>query len=152
MKNQVKNVVAFPIGNNDFNTFFCYLTGDLTLSQHASSAKRRLPTLDVCFQITGKGDFTEEDFDIIFNMDMPVNETDVITNARNSEGLISSRTILKNHPWVEDAEEEQEQIEKEKQQAMESFGAGLFDGSLAAGRRSAEPQDPDAQGELNAAG
>ena len=108
--------------------------------------------LDVCFQITGKGDFTEEDFDIIFNMDMPVNETDVITNARNSEGLISSRTILKNHPWVEDAEEEQEQIEKEKQQAMESFGAGLFDGSLAAGRRSAEPQDPDAQGELNAAG
>lgn len=37
-------------------------------------------------QITGKGDFTEEDFDIIFNMDMPVNETDVITTPATAKG------------------------------------------------------------------
>lgn len=89
--------------------------------------------IDVYFQITGKGDFTKEDFDIVFNMDLPVNETDVISNAKNSDGLISKRTILQNHPWVTDVDEEMDQIEKEKQAAMESFGEGLFDDSLGAG-------------------
>lgn len=89
--------------------------------------------IDVYFQITGKGDFTADDFDIVFNMDLPVNETDVINNARNSDGLISKRTILRNHPWVTDAEEEQAQMDREKKAAMEEYGEGLFDDSLGAG-------------------
>lgn len=88
--------------------------------------------IDVYFQITGKGDFTGEDFTIVFNMDLPVNETDVINNARNSDGLLSKRTILQNHPWVTDVDEEMEQIDKEKSEAMEKFGEGLFDDDLGA--------------------
>lgn len=88
--------------------------------------------IDVYFQITGKGDFTNEEYDIIFNMDLPVNETDVINNARNSEGLLSKRTILQNHPWVSDADEELERISEEKAAAMEEYGEGLFDDSLGA--------------------
>ena len=86
--------------------------------------------LDVYFQITGKGDFTTEEFDVVFNMDLPANETDVINNARNSEGLLSKRTILKNHPWVEDVEEELVQIDEEKKKAMEEYGEGLFNNAL----------------------
>ena len=94
---------------------------------------RRLKVfIDVYFQITGKGDFTGDDFTIVFNMDLPVNETDVINNARNSDGLISKRTILQNHPWVTDVDEEMDQIEKEKSEAMEKFGEGLFDDDLGA--------------------
>lgn len=97
--------------------------------------------LDVYFQITGKGDFTGEDFDVVFNMDLPVNETDVINNARNSDGIISKRTILKNHPWVDDVEEEMEQIEAEKKAAMEDFGAGLFDDTLGANNAAQAAQE-----------
>lgn len=94
---------------------------------------RRLKVfIDVYFQITGKGDFTGDDFTIVFNMDLPVNETDVINNARNSDGLLSKRTILQNHPWVTDVDEEMDQIEKEKSEAMEKFGEGLFDDDLGA--------------------
>lgn len=88
--------------------------------------------IDVYLQITGQGDFTNEEFDIIFNMDLPVNETDVINNARNSDGLLSKRTILQNHPWVADADEELDRINEEKKAAMEEFGEGLFDNSLGA--------------------
>lgn len=88
--------------------------------------------IDVYLQITGQGDFTNEEFDIIFNMDLPVNETDVINNARNSESLLSKRTILQNHPWVADADEELARIDEEKKAAMEEFGEGLFNNSLGA--------------------
>ena len=103
--------------------------------------------LDVFFQLTGKGDFTADDFTVVFNMDLPVNETDVITNARTSDGIVSKRTILKNHPWVTDVEEELEQIEKEKQEALATFGEGLFDDSLGAGNNPPPGQNgPQGQG------
>ena len=56
----------------------------------------------------------------------------VINNARNSDGLLSKRTILQNHPWVADADEELDRINEEKKAAMEEFGEGLFDNSLGA--------------------
>lgn len=96
--------------------------------------------IDVYFQITGKGDFTKDDFDIVFNMDLPVNETDVINNARTSDGILSKRTILRNHPWVKDVDEELDQISAEKQEDMETFGEGLFDDSLGAGSGAQEAQ------------
>lgn len=36
--------------------------------------------------------------------------------AVKSVGVISDKTILKNHPWVENAEEEEKQIQKEKEE------------------------------------
>ena len=82
--------------------------------------------IDVYLQIAGKGDFSKETFDIVFNMDLPVNETDVIQNAVASESLLSKRTILQNHPWVTDADEEMERIDAEKKAAMEEYGEGLL--------------------------
>lgn len=90
--------------------------------------------IDVYLQIAGKGDFSKETFDIVFNMDLPVNETDVIQNAVASESLLSKRTILQNHPWVTDADEEMERIDAEKKAAMEEYGEGLFGDALGAGK------------------
>ena len=97
--------------------------------------------IDAYLQLTGRGDFTKETFDIVFNMDLPVNEADVINNARNSEGLVSKRTILQNHPWVKDVDEELEWIEQEQQEAMESFGTGLFDEAMRTGSDGGEVKD-----------
>ena len=88
--------------------------------------------IDVYFQITGQGDFTNEEFDIVFNMDLPVNETDIINNAVNSNGLLSKRTILQNHPWVTDVDEELARIDEEKKAAMEEYGDGLFNHAMGA--------------------
>lgn len=79
--------------------------------------------IDVYFSLTGKGDFSSEKLDVVFNTDMPVNESEVITNCRNSEGIISRRTILENHPWTKDPEEEQKRLDEENgTDSMDAFG------------------------------
>ena len=84
------------------------------------------PFLDCALQLASKGTFTEQDFSIVFNMDLPVNETDIINNAKNSKGLISDKTIKENHPWVDDVEEEERRMEEEAKKKMEEFGEGMF--------------------------
>lgn len=97
--------------------------------------------IDVYLQLIGKGDFTKEQFDIIFNVDMPVNETEVINNIRASEGILSKRTQIQNHPWVTDADEELARIEEERKKAMEEFGSGLFDNDLGVRNEGDEKDD-----------
>lgn len=87
---------------------------------------------DVYLQAAGAGDFTGEAFEITFNADMPVNETDIINNVRSSD-MLSMDTRLRNHPWVEDVAAELQRILEEKRQNMEKFGIGLFDDDLTTG-------------------
>ncbi len=47
---------------------------------------------------------------VTFNKDMAINETEVIDNALKSTTLLSKETILKNHPWVQNVEEELKKI------------------------------------------
>ncbi len=68
--------------------------------------------IDIYLQAAGKGDFSRETFEVVFNMDMPVNEGDVIDNVAKWDG-ISLRTRLENHPWVTDVEEEMRRLEGE---------------------------------------
>ena len=56
------------------------------------------------------------------------NDAELADMCKNSVGIVSKKTILKNHPFVEDAEKELEQIEKESQEEMEamnSYGVDL---------------------------
>lgn len=46
------------------------------------------------------------------------NETEIINNIRNSEMIISRRTQLAMHPWVEDPDDELQQIEEEKESGI----------------------------------
>lgn len=102
--------------------------------------------VDFYLQITGRGDYHEQTFSIKLNMDMPVNETDIINNAKASTGMISEQTILANHPWVKDVVTEQEQMAAEKQKAMEDYGAGLFDNLMSTGAET-DGQGGDGDGE-----
>ena len=47
------------------------------------------------------------------------NDTEQAQICRDSVGIVSKKTILKNHPLVEDADEELKQIEKEEKEAQE---------------------------------
>ena len=106
------------------------LDGDCAdLAAGISALFRRLKVyLDAYFKLSGRGDFTGVSFDILCNADMPVNETDIINNARTSSELLSRRTVLANHPWVTDVDAELAAIDEEKQAALERYGEGLFGG------------------------
>lgn len=67
----------------------------------------------------GLGNFMDVDFEIVFNTDMIVNESEVIANAKASVGVVSDETILANHPWVTDVQQEIEKVTEQKQKAIE---------------------------------
>ena len=53
-----------------------------------------------------KADIDPDVIEFTFNKQIPVNLAEAIENAQKSKGIISDETILKNHPWVDDVEEE----------------------------------------------
>lgn len=65
------------------------------------------------------GEFDDIEFDVIFNTDGIINESDVINDCKNSVGIISDETILANHPWVTDLQDELERVEAQKEADME---------------------------------
>ncbi len=58
---------------------------------------------------------------VIFNRDMLMNESDIITNCQNSQGILSDETIISMHPWVDDPQAEMERLEKQKQKERVEF-------------------------------
>lgn len=74
------------------------------------------------FKNTGIGDFTNGDVEVIFNRDMMVNESQVITDINNSSAILSKKTCISQHPYVTDVDAELEQIEKEQAEAIEQYG------------------------------
>lgn len=69
--------------------------------------------VDVHLANTGKGNFTDEEINIIFNRNMLVNESELIDNICKSTGLISNETLVALHPYVKDAQEELRRLEKQ---------------------------------------
>lgn len=57
---------------------------------------------------------SDKEITIVFNRDIAINESQAITDCQNSKGVISDRTIVANHPWVTDLDEEMKQIEEEQ--------------------------------------
>jgi SPP1 family phage portal protein len=75
---------------------------------------------------TGKGDFTNEPVTVIFNRDMMMNENEIIDGCQKSMGILSHETIVGQHPWVSDVEQEMERIRKEREEEMINlYGKGF---------------------------
>jgi SPP1 family phage portal protein len=74
---------------------------------------------------TGKGNFEGEKVNIIFNRDMLMNESEVIDNCVKSLNILSTETVIGQHPWVDNPQLEmdrlEEQKEKEKQEQQEEI-------------------------------
>jgi SPP1 family phage portal protein len=95
----------------------------------------------------GEGDFMDVEYSITFHTAMIMNEAEIITEATNSQGVISDETILTNHPWVTDVAEEQKRIKKEKDEALKSAQESLKNQNNNFGSTSQEtvdnPQEPE---------
>ena len=70
-------------------------------------------------------DFADASIEIAFNTDITINETETISNLKNSVGMISSKTILEQHPYVTNASEEEAQLKKEQQELLERTEAEM---------------------------
>lgn len=77
--------------------------------------------------ISINGRAINEDVEIIFNRDIEINESEVIDNCTKSKGTISDRTILANHPWVTDIDEEKEQIKSEVKESQPEWDEILIE-------------------------
>ncbi len=64
---------------------------------------------------SGFGDYYNEEVDFIFNRDIMIRETEAIENCVKSIDILSKESIIANHPWVKDTNEEILRLEKEKQ-------------------------------------
>ena len=71
---------------------------------------------------THVGDFEGEDIEIIFNRDIMINESEVINDIKNSVGILSDETLVAQHPWVDDPEDELKRLKKQKEEEMELYG------------------------------
>ncbi|MEK3722298.1 phage portal protein [Paenibacillus sp. FSL H8-0034] len=64
-------------------------------------------------------DYSGEDVSFIFNRDMPVDESAIISDIKNSVGILSDETLVAQHPYVTDVQAELERIKKQKDEALD---------------------------------
>lgn len=97
-----------------------FLYADLDLdcagieTEFAAGFEKMLRFIRCWLMLAGRGDFAGEEAQLILNRDILINEAEAIEGCVQSAGMLSERTILENHPWVESAEEEARRIFKEK--------------------------------------
>jgi SPP1 family phage portal protein len=114
---------------NQMNILSMY--SDIDLDADGTEAEWQAAFEDLMFFVnahlanTGQGKFTGDEFEITFDRNMIMNETDVISNAKNSVGLISTETILANHPWVTDIVAEEKRLEAERQKELDEYKDAL---------------------------
>lgn len=65
--------------------------------------------------------YEKTDIDLVFNRNMTVNEAEQIENCSKSADIISDKTILANHPYVSNVEEELELLEEQRKEAGASW-------------------------------
>lgn len=66
--------------------------------------------------------YDHQDVKFTFDRNILINETATIENAQKSIGVISNRTIMRHHPWVEDIAEEEKQVAKEMKEESDYDG------------------------------
>ena len=70
-------------------------------------------------KLTGVAVADTDDVNIVFNRDVAMNESEAINMCKASVGVISKRTIVSNHPWVTDLEDELKELENENKSELE---------------------------------
>ncbi len=95
-------------------------------TEYQASFEELLWFIDVHFANTGVGNFENDEVTIIFNRDILINESESIDNCQKSTGVLSSETIISQHPWTSDVKKELERIKKEKEEMINDLYGDAF--------------------------
>jgi len=101
---------------------FQYADLDMDCSEMAQQYKYSLRQIQwfINQDLTNKGiTYDDKNSNFLFNTAVILNETELINNLAVSQNMISQKTLLENHPWVKNTEEEMRNIESDKQKQME---------------------------------
>lgn len=79
--------------------------------------------------LTGAGDFTAEDVKVVFNRDMLMNETEIMTTLLKAGLQLSQETMLNQVPYITDAKAEMKRVKTELKEGLED--AGEYGGGIA---------------------
>ena len=101
-------------------------------NEFQEALEKLLYFIDIDIRMKGGEDYSKERVDFIFNTDAIMNETETITNIRNSVGIISDETLVAMHPYTTDAQAEFERLKLQREEQMEQFGT---DDPLGTGNR-----------------
>jgi SPP1 family phage portal protein len=71
--------------------------------------------------MTNNTSYDYKKIEIVFNKSMLTNEAEKITMGKDSAGLVSKQTIVANHPWVTDPEEELQQMKQEQEEQQAAY-------------------------------
>lgn len=85
------------------------------------SFEQQLYFVNKYLEVTRNGTSSSEEINLVFNRDIAINKSQTITDCQNSKGVISDKTIVTNHPWVKDADEELKQIDIERKAAEDDL-------------------------------
>lgn len=96
-------------------------------NEFAASIEELMWFIKVDLLNKGVGDYTDSDYDVIFNTDNITNELETIEGAEKSVGVISDETIVANHPWVTDPQRELNRLKKEKEAKLKEYLMSLDD-------------------------
>lgn len=106
------------------------LDADMMEMQFQAAFDQLLWFVDQYLQNAGQGDFTQEEVQFTFNRNMIVNNSEVIGNIKDSWGIVSTETLLANHPFVPDVQAEINRVQKEKQQSKMDAYKRAFRGGV----------------------
>lgn len=62
--------------------------------------------INLFLKLKNKGDFSDKRVSFTLNRDIIINEDTAIENCIKSREVLSERTVIENHPWVDDVNEE----------------------------------------------
>lgn len=72
--------------------------------------------------VTGSLQESSKPLNVVFNRDVLINESEAIENCRKSVGILSTETIVEQHPWVVDVQTELRRLEQERALLMDDYG------------------------------
>lgn len=101
-------------------------------NEFQEALEKLLYFINIDIRMKGGEDYSKERVDFIFNTDAIMNETETITNIRNSVGIISDETLVAMHPYTTDAQAEFERLKLQREEQMKQFGT---DDPLGTGNR-----------------
>lgn len=97
---------------------FQYSDLDMDCSEMALQYRYSLRQLQwfINQDLSSKGiTYNDKGSNFVFNTDVILNETETINNLAISKDMISEKTLLENHPWVRNVEQEMNDLEQDRQ-------------------------------------
>lgn len=101
---------------------FQYADLDMDCSEMARQYKYSLRQLQwfINRDLERQGEsYNDENSNFLFNTAVILNETELINNLAVSKDMISQKTLLENHPWVKNTEQEIRNIDADTKKKME---------------------------------